>query len=170
MEFEVKGHTYSVGKLDTFTRFEVFARGGSILPTLFHAGASVIRSDAAMRAILQIKANGGIREMVATNDGGALGDILQTFGETLAPIFKGISEMKPDDRVFVRDALLGCVHRKQGKTWAKIAAPTGMMFEDIADTDLLVILWHALAENFGGFFSSLLDAPSSDPSPAKSSG
>lgn len=101
--------------------------------------------------------------------GGSLEQIKTDPFSLFAPLAQGIASLPDADADFVIDTCLGVVQRKQGKSWAPVTSPGGLMFEDIGMAEMLQIVGKVLAENLGGFFGDLLGlasaVPASDSSP-----
>lgn len=136
-EFEVAGHTYTVGKLNALTQFHVSRRLAPIL--------------AAMGVSLQSLQAGVQRD-------------LSDFASLLEPVTEMMAKMPEEDVNYVIFTCLGVVKRKVGERWAPVANGASLMYEDIDMLAMLRLVVEVVRSNLGAFMQGLGDTPNS-PSP-----
>lgn len=135
-EFEAKGRTYRVGRMDAKRQFHVLRRMGPIMPGLM--------------ALV------GTEPGVEKTDGKGL-DAEAGAQAALGVLATSLAEIPDADMDYILDNCLAVAERKQAAGgWARVAIDGALMFEDIDMPVMLQIAWQALQHNLSGFFGGKL--------------
>lgn len=141
---EVKGNSYSIGKLDCFQQLHITRR---LAPAMALAGISLSE--------------------ISTKQSVTLDD----FVPMLVPISKVIAAMPEDDVNYILRTCLSAVKRGQaGGKFAPVQAGAALMFADIDMPVMLRLVTEVVKENLGPFLQGLSGvlvspSPSSSASP-----
>lgn len=141
-EIEVKGITYSVGKLNALTQFHISRR---VAPILASMGISL----AALKAGAKIS--------------------VEDMAVSLGPVSEVLANMSDEHVEYIIATTLAVVRRKQstdaqGKaTWAPVARGAQLMFDDIDMAAMLRLVVAVLQENLANFLRELGE-PATSPS------
>jgi hypothetical protein len=132
-EEELKGITYSIGKMNVFEKFHVARRLGPMLSDII----------AAFLAAPNLLAGGGDEEA-------RMLEILQI---ATGPLANSLAKMSNEDADYITHACLSVCQRKQANGYAKVfISGGGIMFQDIELDSFLGLTFFALQENLGPFF------------------
>jgi hypothetical protein len=123
---EIKGHTYTIGKLDAFEQIHIARRLAPMLSELMSAFKSA-------PAVFTGKAEG-------EDESKMLMDVLEI---AMGPLSDAFSKMSNVDVDYILHACLSVCERKLAHNYAKVYIPL--------DT-LLGLTWYVLQENLAGFF------------------
>jgi hypothetical protein len=131
-DFEIKGTSFQVNKIDVFKQYHVVRRLAPILADLL----PVMGKFASMSP----------------------DELKQDQFESLAPVLNGFAKLSDADSDYVLLALLSAVAMKQDSTgnYAQLVVRDIMMFKDVLDLPTtLQCAGRALLYNLKGFFSAL---------------
>jgi hypothetical protein len=129
----IKGHSYSIGKLNVFEQFHVARRLGPMLSDIIAAFVSAPN----------LFAGGGDEDAKA----------LEVLEIATGPLSNSLAKMSNADADYILHACLSVCQRKQTSGYAKVfVSGGGMMFQDIQLDTLLGLTFFALQENLAGFF------------------
>jgi hypothetical protein len=135
---EIKGHTYSIGKMDAFEQLHVARR---LAPMVSELMAAFISAP----SLFTGKAE-------AENESKMLMDVLEIAGGPLADAFSKMSNVDVD---YIVHACLSVCQRKQSHGYAKVfVRGGGLAFQDIQLDTLLGLTWFVIQENLAGFFTT----------------
>lgn len=136
MQTTIKGHVYSIGKMDAFKQFHVARR---LAPLLFATSTGLLA-----------RLRGG--EMA--------GDDFASMVSAAEPMIQVISSMNDTDSQYILDSCLAVCQRRQDTGFQRVQTDTGQFL--FADIDLPVVLQlvaAVLKDNLGNFFDALPDQP-----------
>jgi hypothetical protein len=125
-EFETKGHTYRVGRMDAKRQFHVLRRMGPIMPGLMALDGKGLDADEDAQA--------------------ALGALTTALAE--------IQDVDMD--YILDSCLAVAERKQPAGGWARVSTGGALMFEDIDMAVMLQIAWQALQHNLSGFFGGKL--------------
>lgn len=134
-EFELKGETYRVDKLDARTQFHLTRKLAPVIPALIPLFTMVAKKGEIEKAL-----NGGDSSELAKA------------AEPLANALAGMSDEHAD---YVIDVCMQAVARKQGDRWMRVWSSGGSMFDDMELDTILPLCVRVLRENLGGFIAGL---------------
>ncbi len=144
-EFEVGGNRYSADRIrNARLQTHVVRRLGPAAATALAAALTAgLKGGDAKEAF-----TGEIQEKVSGGPG------MQQMAGVMHNILAEIAGMSDATWDYVQDACLAVVKRESGGHWAPVLEPRTkqLMFEDMDYQVILMCVWHALRENFTGFF------------------
>lgn len=148
METVIKGHTYSIGKMDVFQQFHVARR---LAPLLYATSSALL---ARLRT----------GETTDAND-------LTAVVQAVEPLVQVISSMPDADSQYVLNACLNVCQRKSGTGGGTgfqrvLVDGNQLMFQDIDLLTTMQLVAAAIKVNLGNFLDALPDPSADEKRPA----
>lgn len=127
---------FKLNKINALIQFHIIRRIGPLLSELMGVMAQIAKKNV---------------------DGMSEDDKLSEFAKIANPIMAGLSKLSDTDSEYVLFRLLASVemHQPQFNMWAKVAADTGILMQDLEIAVLMQLATKALMFNLKGFFSLL---------------
>lgn len=138
-EIEVAGHTYAVGRLDSFKQFHVARR---IAPVQIAAGISF--SELAKAMMVPGEEEKDVSE--------------EAMAKAFLPVIELVSKLPDADVDYVLKVCLGVVKRKEGERYAPLYAGDTLMYQDLSMPSMIRLVMEVIKVNVGDFFGPLLGA------------